>query len=98
MTATEKGENHQFEYRMIASDGRIVWLRDIVTVEMSDGRPTRLRGVMVDVTERRRADEERERLHRELEQGRARLEMVLRQMPGGVMIAEARTGKAPYRE
>ena len=23
MTATDKGENHQFEYRMIASDGRI---------------------------------------------------------------------------
>ncbi|HYI91958.1 MAG TPA: PAS domain S-box protein, partial [Bryobacteraceae bacterium] len=92
-TATDKGENHQLEYRMVAADGRLVWLRDIVTVETTDGRPARRRGVMVDITERRRADEERELLHRQLDQGRARLEMVLRQMPGGVMIAEARTGK-----
>src|SRR5271156_5181949 len=33
MAATEKGQDHQFEYRMIASDGQVVWLRDIVTVE-----------------------------------------------------------------
>ena len=108
---------------MIASDGRIVWLRDIVTVEISQGQPTRLRGVMVDVTEQRAhkpprrlaatgkrglksgrgesvvrvdgraAEEERERLNREREQAHARLEMVLRQMPGGVMIADAASGK-----
>ena len=30
--------------------GRIVWLRDIVTVVLQDGRPARLRGVMIDVT------------------------------------------------
>ena len=56
MTATDKGEDHQLEYRMIASDGQIVWLRDIVTVEMSEGRPARLRGVMVDVTERKKEE------------------------------------------
>ncbi|HEX4771201.1 MAG TPA: PAS domain S-box protein [Bryobacteraceae bacterium] len=49
--AVEKAENQQFGYRMIASDGRVVWLRDFVTVEISQGQPTRLRGVMVDVTE-----------------------------------------------
>lgn len=37
--------------------------------------------------------EQYERLRQELEQGRARLEMVLRQMPNGVMIVEAGTGK-----
>ena len=92
-TAAGSGEDYQLEYRMIAADGHIVWLRDIVTVETSDGRPIRLRGVMVDVTEGKRAEDERERLLSELELGRARLEMVLRQMPGGVMIAEAPTGK-----
>ena len=34
--ATRRGEDHQFEYRMLAADGRTVWLRDIVSV-----RPTR---------------------------------------------------------
>jgi PAS domain S-box-containing protein len=81
-TATDKGENHQFEYRMIAAGGRIVWLRDIVTVELRRGRPACRRGVMVDITERRAAEEDRERL-----------EMALRQMPGGVMVVEAGTGK-----
>jgi two-component system cell cycle sensor histidine kinase/response regulator CckA len=54
--ATQKGEPHSFEYRMIASDGRTVWLRDIVTVVVEDGRPTTLRGLMVDITEQRRKD------------------------------------------
>jgi PAS domain S-box-containing protein len=91
--AAEKGKDYQFEYRMIAADGRCVWVRDIVTVESRNGQPVRLRGVMVDITERKQTEEERERLNRELELERERLEMVLRQMPSGVMIAEAPTGK-----
>ena len=56
VAATDKGEDYQFEYRMIALDGRIVWLRDIVTVETSEGRPARLRGVMVDFTARKKEE------------------------------------------
>jgi two-component system, LuxR family, sensor kinase FixL len=55
--ATAEKRDHDFEYRMIAADGRIVWLRDLVTVVVEDDRPTRLRGVMVDITKRKRADE-----------------------------------------
>jgi PAS domain S-box-containing protein len=47
------------EYRMLAADGRVVWLRDLVTLAVEGGRPARLRGVMVDITERKRADEAR---------------------------------------
>ena len=57
--ATEVGEPHAFEYRMLAADGRVVWLRDVVSVDMEDGRPIRSRGIMVDVTERRLAEEAR---------------------------------------
>jgi two-component system cell cycle sensor histidine kinase/response regulator CckA len=57
--ATEVGQAHAFEYRMHAADGSVVWLRDIVSVDMEDGRPVRSHGVMVDVTERRRAEEAR---------------------------------------
>ncbi|HEY9867917.1 MAG TPA: PAS domain S-box protein [Candidatus Obscuribacterales bacterium] len=49
--ATEGLRNHELFYRMLAADGREVWLRDIVSVEAVDGQPQRLRGVMVDVTE-----------------------------------------------
>ena len=51
--ATRRGENNDFEYRMIAADGRTLWLRDIVTVIKEGGEPRLLRGVMIDVTERR---------------------------------------------
>lgn len=60
--STARGEPHQFEYRMIASDGRIVWLRDYVRVLFEEGRPARLRGVMVDITEWKLVQEERDRL------------------------------------
>jgi PAS domain S-box-containing protein len=48
--------NHEFEYRMIAADGRVVWLHDLVAVEAAgDGLPV-LRGVMFDITERKRLE------------------------------------------
>ncbi|MBV9124524.1 MAG: response regulator [Planctomycetes bacterium] len=51
--ATAQMRSHQLEYRMIAADGRVVWLRDLVAVVVEEGRATHLRGVMFDVTERR---------------------------------------------
>ena len=48
---------HQFEYRMIAADGSVIWLKDLVTVIVEDNRPVTLRGIMVDITERKRAEE-----------------------------------------
>jgi PAS domain S-box-containing protein len=48
--ATEAGMDHDFLYRAVAADGRIVKLRDIVYVVRDEhGRPDRLRGVMVEV-------------------------------------------------
>jgi PAS domain S-box-containing protein len=47
---TSRLEEHDFDYRMIAADGRVVWLRDVVRVEGSDGRPIRSVGVMTDIT------------------------------------------------
>jgi PAS domain S-box-containing protein len=54
---TQALEHHELEYRMIAADGRIIWLRDFVTVEASDGQPRTLRGVMVDITARKLAED-----------------------------------------
>ncbi|HYO58779.1 ATP-binding protein [Archangium sp.] len=57
MKATRECRPHEFDYRMIAADGSIVWLRDIVTVVSEGGRPSKLRGIMVDITEQHRAQE-----------------------------------------
>jgi PAS domain S-box-containing protein len=55
--ATRAKRPHDFEYRMLAADGRIVWLHDVVTVGVENDQPVRLRGVMLDITERKRAEE-----------------------------------------
>ena len=56
-TATAEKRNHQFEHRMIAADGSVVWLRDLVTVVVEGDRVTRVRGLMVDLTNRKQAEE-----------------------------------------
>jgi PAS domain S-box-containing protein len=55
-------EDHDVEYRMVASDGRAVWVRDLVNVLAENGQPVCLRGVMLDVTDRKRAEQELEEL------------------------------------
>ncbi len=55
--AIAEGENHSFEYRMLAADGSIVWFYDSVTVETNQGVPVIARSIMVDITDRKRAEE-----------------------------------------
>ena len=51
------------EYRMLSRDGRVVWVHDeAVTVRDDDGRALYVQGYLLDVSERRHAGEERERL------------------------------------
>jgi PAS domain S-box-containing protein len=54
----QSGDDFLMEYRMIAKDGRTLWIHDEATViRDEDGRPRWWQGVMLDVTERRQADE-----------------------------------------
>ena len=55
------------EYRMLKSDGCVLWVRDIVSVTARDGRPAFLHGVMVDVTDRKHLQEELERAFQEVQ-------------------------------
>jgi len=50
--------NHDFEYRMIAKDGTLVWLRDIVNIVIEDDKPIHLRGIMIDITRSKEAEKE----------------------------------------
>jgi PAS domain S-box-containing protein len=43
-------------YRMMAKDGSIVWIRDIVTVINEEGKPSKLRGIMIDITTQHQAE------------------------------------------
>ncbi len=55
-------DNYEFEYRMLTADGRIVWLYDIVNVVRNEDGLSVLRGFMIDITQRKRWEEEREQL------------------------------------
>ncbi|MFN6488158.1 MULTISPECIES: PAS domain S-box protein [unclassified Nostoc] len=54
--------NYEFEYRMLAADGRVVWLYDIVNVVRDENGPQLLHGFMIDISDRKQAEQEREQL------------------------------------
>jgi PAS domain S-box-containing protein len=65
----ETGEPFEVEYRVIAQDGRTVWLRDQARLvrDQEEGRPLYWLGVQLDITEQKRIEEElrqSEQLHR----------------------------------
>jgi diguanylate cyclase (GGDEF)-like protein/PAS domain S-box-containing protein len=54
---TEQGIDHQFEYRMLAANGAIIWMRDIVhIVDSESGAPEKLRGVMFNITQQKETE------------------------------------------
>jgi two-component system, cell cycle sensor histidine kinase and response regulator CckA len=81
-----EGGTYEDEHRLIRPDGSIRWIsvRARTSVE-GDGearRPVRTVGAMLDITERKRAEEERERLQRQLVQAQ-KMESIGR-LAGGV--------------
>jgi len=56
--AINEGRDHRFEYRALAADGRVVWLRDIVRiVPRGEGKEQRLLGLMIDITRHKQMEE-----------------------------------------
>jgi PAS domain S-box-containing protein len=53
----ERLEQASVDYRMVAADGRILWLRERVTIVVEDGKVTKLRGVTMDIIEAKEAEE-----------------------------------------
>jgi PAS domain S-box-containing protein len=66
--------DYEFEYRMIAADGHIVWLHDVVNVVTKNGIPQVLRGFMKDITDRKLAEEALREAHEQLAKLKDQLE------------------------
>jgi PAS domain S-box-containing protein len=81
MRSTNAGDAHDFEYRFMKADGGVMWIRDMVSVVMRDGRPALLYGVMIDVTDRRNAEEA-------LRLSNAHHESVIEALAEGVMMLD----------
>lgn len=77
-------KDHEFEYRMIASDGTIKWFKDIVSIVHVDNNPVSLYGVLIDMTDRKQTEKEllesKERYKTLVEQ---QTEMITRWKPDG---------------
>ena len=57
--SNETGERYQAEYRLLARDGRVVWILDeAALVRDEDGTPMFWRGVMQDITERKQVEDQ----------------------------------------
>jgi len=81
--AIADGEDYELEYRAFSADGSPIWFREIVRPELdSGGRVCKLRGVMVDITLQKRADEVRAGLEEQLQQAQ-KMEAVGR-LAGGI--------------
>ena len=68
MKETKKGSDHEFVYRMYTKDGRKLWIHDVVSVVSGPDGPQKLVGFMHDITDKKKAEEERERLEVQLQQ------------------------------
>lgn len=51
-----QSERYELEYRMVAKDGRIVWLHNLISVIYANGEPTVIRGFSIDVSRARHAE------------------------------------------
>ncbi len=95
--AATAGWSFDTQYRFLAKDGSVVWLRDLGHVVRDvEGRPTLVRGLMVDITKQKLVEEER-RSRRGTVPDRGRAPAGDR-LPGGGRGRTDRDPSTPVRE
>lgn len=79
-----QNKDHEFEYRVIASNGNVKWFKDIVSISYENNIPVSLFGVLIDMTDRKQTEQEllenKERYKTLVEQ---QTEMITRWKPDG---------------
>jgi PAS domain S-box-containing protein len=60
------GKHYGYEYRMIAADGRTVWIRESGTVLVENGQPVAMRGIFQDITQQKLNAQQLDKLNRQL--------------------------------
>lgn len=86
--SSKRLSEYEFEYRMIAANGRTVWLRDLVSVVDLGNGAKALRGYLIDITDRKKAEAS-------LRDSEERLRNLLENIPDHVLILD-RLGSINY--
>jgi PAS domain S-box-containing protein len=73
-------KDYEIDYQFFNSSGDLIWLRDKINVVVENGQPRWLRGVMVDVTEKKMLQEELLEAKEEAEQANQAKSMFLANM------------------
>ena len=66
LEATERRQPYNYEYRMIAADGRTVWIRESGMVLVENDRLVSFRGIFQDITEHKDSAAQLDRLNHQL--------------------------------
>ena len=78
-----------FEYRLLARDGRTVWIRDdAVVVKDERGEPLYTQGFMLDITERKQAEEALRRSEEEVRRQKQYYQTLLEISPAAVVTMD----------
>ena len=83
------------EYRLLRPDGEELVVESSSSLVEYQGSPS-VQVIARDITERKRSEREREAMLKELDYERSRFETVVRQLPVGLLIAEAPSGRLVY--
>ncbi len=79
------GQDYQIEYRYVHPQGQVLWLRDVCRVIMEGGKPVRLRGFTLDITQQKQ-------IELELAQSEARYALAARGSNDGIWDWDLQSG------
>jgi len=86
--------HHEYESMHLRKDGsRFPGFTHVTALRDESGKVVQRAGTVLDITQRRTAEFERQRLLTEIQAERSRLATVLDQLPAGVVLAEASSGR-----
>jgi diguanylate cyclase (GGDEF)-like protein/PAS domain S-box-containing protein len=93
--SVESGEAFQMTYRMLARDGRIVWVRDEASAILQEdsGKVLVHQGILVDISELKRMEHELQETARVMREGQERLATIFRAAPIPIIIMSQVSGR-----
>ncbi len=94
ISVAQSKPHHEYESMHLRKDGsRFPVFTHVTAFRDERGRTVQRVGTCLDITQRRAVEAERQRLMTDIEAERARLATVLDQLPAGVILAEAPSGR-----